>query len=44
MALTDVSWLIKKGFKTEKQNPKECAEDRIKMKQEILEWVNNVWK
>ena len=43
-ALTDVSWLIKKGFKTERRNPKECAKDRIKMKQEILEWVNNVWK
>ena len=42
-ALTEVSWLIKKGFKTERQHPEECAIDRLKMKQEILEWVNNVW-
>jgi BAAT / Acyl-CoA thioester hydrolase C terminal. len=43
-ALTHVSWLIKKGFKTERQNPKECANDRIKMKQEILSWVNDIWQ
>lgn len=43
-ALTEVSWLIKKGFKTERQNPNECAQDRLKMKQEILTWVNDIWQ
>lgn len=43
-ALTDISWAMKMIFKTERQHPKECAEDRLRMKQEILMWVNDVWE
>ena len=41
--LTEISWVYKMAFKSERQHPKECERDREKLKKELLNWVNNVW-
>ncbi len=42
--LTALPWIYKLAFKSERRHPKECAEDRKALRQELLDWVNNVWK
>ena len=41
--LTELPWVYKLAFKSERQHPRECAEDRELLKKELLEWVNKVW-
>ncbi len=43
-AIVHIPWLYKLAFISERQHPKECAEDREKLKKELLSWVNNTWK
>ena len=42
--LTRLPWIYKMGFKSERQHPRECAEDREALKRELLNWVNQSWK
>ena len=41
--LTELPKIYKMAFKSERQHPKECERDRETLKQELLNWVNNVW-
>lgn len=41
--LTELPWVYKMAFKSERQHPKECEADREKLKQELLDWVDSVW-
>lgn len=41
--LTDISWVYKIAFKTERQNKEKCKEERMQLAEEILDWVNNTW-
>lgn len=41
--LTRLPWIYKMAFKSERQHPEECAADRMSLKKELLDWVNNVW-
>ena len=41
--VTDLPWIYKMAFRSERQHPKECAEDREDMKRELLNWVHNIW-
>jgi BAAT / Acyl-CoA thioester hydrolase C terminal. len=41
---TDVSWIFKLAFKTERQNKDRCKKERIQLADEILNWVNGAWK
>lgn len=41
--LTTLPWIYKMAFKSERRNPKGCAEDRKALRKELLEWVNLVW-
>lgn len=40
---TKVYWLWKLGFRSERQHPKECEEDRTALRKELLDWVGNLW-
>lgn len=42
--LTEISFVYKLAFKTERCNKEKCAEERIQLKNELLNWVQNVWK
>lgn len=42
--LTELPFLYKLAFKSERQHPKECARDRVKLKKCLLKWVNDVWE
>ena len=42
--LTKLPWIYRMAFKSERRNPKECAEDREAMKKELLDWINNTWQ
>ncbi|MBQ8995988.1 MAG: hypothetical protein IJ091_09245 [Oscillospiraceae bacterium] len=42
--LTELPWIYKMAFKSERQHPEECEEDRANMRKELLLWVNEVWK
>lgn len=42
--LTEISFVYKLAFKTERYNKEKCAEERIQLKKELLNWVQNVWK
>ncbi len=41
--LTEIPWVYKMAFKSERKHPKECKRDREILKEELLNWVNNVW-
>lgn len=41
--LTELPWIYKMAFKSERQHPEECAADREALKKDLLDWVNNVW-
>ncbi len=43
-AVTKLPWIYRMAFKSERRNPKECAEDREAMKKELLDWINNTWQ
>ncbi len=43
-AVTTIPWIYKMAFKSERQNPKACADDRKALKKELLDWVNRVWE
>ncbi|MGN0667558.1 MAG: acyl-CoA thioester hydrolase/BAAT C-terminal domain-containing protein [Huintestinicola sp.] len=42
--LTEISFIYRLAFKTERQNKEKCAEERIQLKNELLDWVNNIWQ
>lgn len=42
--LTDISFIYRLAFKTERKNKEECAREREKLKKELLDWVENVWE
>ena len=42
--LTEISLVYKLAFKTERHNKEKCLEERIQLKNELLDWVQNVWK
>lgn len=42
--LTELPFIYKLAFKTERKNPQKCSEERKQLKHELLSWVNNVWK
>lgn len=42
--VTRLPWIYKMAFKSERQHPKACAEDREALKKELLAWVDNVWQ
>ncbi len=41
--LTRPPFLYRLAFKAERNNAKACKSDREKIKEELLNWVNNVW-
>ena len=41
--LTTLPWIYKMAFKSERQNPKGCEEDRKALRKELLDWVNLIW-
>ena len=41
--LTELPWVYKMAFKSERQHPKECERDRETLRKELLDWVNEVW-
>ena len=43
-AIVHLPWIYKLAFKSERDHPKECANDREILKRELLAWINEVWK
>lgn len=43
-AIAHLPWIYKMAFGSERQHPKECAEDRERMKTEMLTWIKDVWQ
>lgn len=41
--LTELPWIYKLAFKSERSHPKECEEDRKALRKELLAWVNQTW-
>ena len=41
--VTELPFIYKIAFKAERKNAKGCKKDRERMKNELLEWVNNIW-
>ena len=41
--LTELPWIYKMAFKSERQHPKECEKDRKMLKKELLNWAERVW-
>lgn len=41
--LTELPWIYKMAFKSERQHPEECGKDREALKKELLDWVESVW-
>ena len=42
--LTDINWIYRLAFKTERQNKRQCAVERKQLGNELLNWVNVVWE
>lgn len=42
--LTELNGIYKIMFRTERKNKAQCAKEREELKQELLFWVNGVWK
>ena len=42
--LTSLPRIYRVAFKSERQHPKECAEDREALKRELLNWVRQSWR
>lgn len=42
--LTKISPIYKLAFKTERRNKEKCAEERLQLEKELLNWVENIWK
>ena len=41
--LTELPWVYRMAFKSERQHPKECETDRKTLRKELLDWANRVW-
>ncbi|MBR1457567.1 MAG: hypothetical protein IJ594_10480 [Oscillospiraceae bacterium] len=41
--LTELPWIYKMAFKSERQHPEACGRDREAMKKELLAWAEKVW-
>ena len=41
--LTELPWIYKLAFKSERSHPKECEEDRKALRKELLDWVKQTW-
>ena len=41
--LTEIPWVYKMAFKSERQYPRECERDRGTLEKELLDWVDKVW-
>ena len=42
--LTRLPWIYKMAFKSERQHPEECRQDREALKKELLAWAENIWQ
>ena len=42
--LTDINWIYRLAFKTERQKKRQCAVERKQLGNELLNWVNVVWE
>ena len=42
-ALTELQWIYRMAFRSERQHPSECRKDREALKKELLDWVEKVW-
>ena len=41
--LTELPWVYRMAFKSERRHPKECETDREMLRKELLDWVDKVW-
>ena len=41
--MTELPWVYRMAFRSERQPPKECQRDRETLKKELLQWVDSVW-
>lgn len=41
--VTDGSIIYRAAFKTERQNKRKCAEERMQLQNELLHWVEEIW-
>ena len=41
--LTEISWVYKMAFKSERQHPRACERARTTVRKELLDWANEVW-
>ena len=41
--LTELPWVYRMAFKSERRHPMECERDRDLLKKELLNWANSVW-
>ena len=41
--LTELPWVYRMAFKSERQHPKECERDREMLRKELLDWADRVW-
>ena len=41
--LTELPWVYRMAFKSERQHPKECERDRETLRKELLDWADRVW-
>ena len=42
-ALTKLPWIYKMAFRSERQHPEACRQDREAMRKALLNWVNQTW-
>ena len=42
--VTEINLIYRLAFKTERRNKKKCAEERGRLKRELLDWVERTWK
>lgn len=42
--LTEIHWIYRLAFKTERQNKRQCAIERTQLAKELLKWINEVWE
>ena len=41
--LTELPWIYKMAFKSERQHSRECERDRKTLRKELLDWVDRAW-
>ena len=43
-AITNLPWIFRMAFKSERRHPKECEMDRKVLRKTLLYWINKVWE